>query len=300
MRRQYETLEESTKKFIRDIIINALAGGVVILVGAVIGIVPVNYIIVIVTTFFLTSSAFLFFNRRNKTHSFVSELGITGLWRDEEYFNKSRGVSYTEYCRQFIKEAQDGETIRILGYDWVEVFSDTTVLANDVLIPNGKSRFSFEVILVDPESPMALEKRSREMTWKTQSDNLLYPEGSKTSSLLRLRTKIANCVTVAEIFEQERPQYFDLKKTPTSLSFSFIMRADKAIGVIYTLPWKGKDSIIFEVAKSDSGKDTSGATRPKLAYGTDFYGFLQGYFESLWQSPGWQCVEVSEKQELAH
>lgn len=130
------------------------------------------------------------------------------------------------------------------------------------------------------------------MRWKTPSGKPIYPEGEGKESCIRLQTKIQSCLSVANIFASQRPNTFRLKLTPTMPCFSLLMNDNAVIGVIYSLPHKGKDSLIFEAKRVTVSKLNSIPSKAYVAYGTDFYGFLKGYFETMWDDPNWKCVNV--------
>ena len=198
---------------------------------------------------------------------------------------------------RFIKASPDGASIRIIGYDWIEIFQDTTLLGHDIFGPDGTSRLRFDVVLVNPRSAVAIEKRAWEMLWTDSAGKHLYPEGASDVSMQRLSSKIETSVTVAQIFQKERPESFRLKLTPTMLTLSAIMRSDRVIGVLYAGPWKGGDSVIFEARRLGYSKvDKFGSPRRQI-YGADLYGFIEGYWDALWQDPGWRRVEMRLKKE---
>jgi hypothetical protein len=284
-------------RFARDVVLSAAATGAIVAVGAVFHVVPLEVLISVgATALVALAIGFAFF--RSSRHAVIgSDIGLLGIWRDEDHFKQVKGVSYKEYCQRFVSECADGATIRIVGYYWIEVFQDTTLLANDIFGPDGSSRLRFNVILADPGSAAAIEKRAWEMLWRDSEGNPLYPEGASDVSLHRLVSKIETCVTVARIFQQERPQYFDLKVTPTMLNVSAILRDDRAIGQIYSAPWKGCDSVIFEAERLPRGKVERFGSQRRRTYGNDLYGVIEGYWNALWQHPDWHCVEMRMRQE---
>jgi len=260
-------------------------------------VVPLPIAVSVAATFLCTTSFFLIL-RQTKSGRIgrqALQLGITGLWRNEQDFQRHQGMSYTECCRRMIQETPDGQEVVILGYDWVEVFPDTSVLADDILRQTGVSRLRFRVVLVDPQGSAPLEKRAWEMLWCDGSGEPLYPEGSSPESLGRLVSKIQACVDVAAIFQRERPQYFDLKLTPVPPSFSMLMTETWAIGVLYSLPHKGKDTVIFRARPRKNKaihRVSTASRRISSVYGDGFYGFLKGYFESVWKDPNWRCSQL--------
>jgi hypothetical protein len=284
------------RKDIKGIVISAVGSGLVIIVVRVLDLLPLSVIITAAVTFVCTVSVFIIRihlkEKLSEELNSVLALGIIGLWRDETHFKKDRGISYAEYCREFIRNTPDGQKIRLFGYDWIELLADTTILGSDVLEPTGGSRIYFDVILADPKSPMVFEKRIREMTWETPYGELIYPEGKGKGSYTRLQTKIQSCLSVVDIFASQRPETFRRKLTPTMPCFSLLMNDDTVIGVMYSLPHKGKDTLIFEAKRVTVSKLNSRSSRAYVTYGTDFYGFLKGYFEAMWNDPTWKCVKV--------
>jgi hypothetical protein len=295
MRAEASFSKSAVARFARDILLSAVTAGVLIALGTIFDIVPFDILVAVGSTLVIALAVGLAVFRTHRGRLVGFGTGLVGIWRDEEHFERLQGISYREHCQRFIKGSVDGATIRIIGYDWIEIFQDTTLLANDIFGPDGTSRVRFDVVLVDPHSPVAVEKRAWEMLWKDASGDPLYPEGASDASMQRLASKIETCVTVARIFEQERPQYFRLKLTPTMIGMSAIMREDKATGVLYAAPWKGGDSIIFEVERVREGKVDRLASPRRRIYGADLYGFVEGYWDALWQDPHWRLVDLCWK-----
>lgn len=287
-------MKEDIRRFIIDIITGLIVAVLIVSFGQLVNVFSPEIWITIGITFFVTAVPLLLLLRKRYSYNSFKKLGIIGLWRDERHFQKQKGVGFTDYCRKFIDEVPTGQKVRILGYDWVELFSDTTILDKHIFGSDNTSRLSFDVVLLESESPMAIEKRAWEMSWRIGLNNHLYPEGRGSDSLQRLRSKIQNCTTVAKIFADERPQYFKLKQTPTLLHFSALMSQKKVIGVIYNPPWKGKDTLIFEAVKLERKKNSNGNLLQQHYHG-DFYGFIEGYLDAIWDEPNWRVVQVAEK-----
>lgn len=265
---------------------NVVTAGFLFALTKVFDVIPVPIAISIGVTFMVTSSLFvgiwIYIRSRNRFGS----LGITGFWSDAEHFQRDRGMSYGEFCLQFVSRTPHGHTIRMLGYDWAELLSDTPILGDHVF----PARLNFQVMLVDPKSPTVIEKRLWEMTWQNPDGAPVYPEGIATDSALRLRKKIENCVGNARIFEGERPEVFSLKLTQTFPSFAVLMNDEMAIGVLYTLPHKGKDTIIFEARRLQNKGQLSQIER---IFGTGLYGWLGAYFQAVWADPTWRHIHVT-------
>ena len=282
------------------VVADVIATFVVMQVASVVGAIPFNLIFVPALAVILTVTVCILVVRqsrravsvrfeelRNDVRPFA-DLGIKGIWRDEVAFREARGISYGEYCAEFVRNTKSGDTVRMIGYDWQELLPTTAPLQADIL-EGEHSRLQFQIILGDPKSPAMLEKRTWEMVWKDSNGDTIYPEGFDEGSVGLLQKKIENCVAVAELFVRRRPDYVQTKLTPTLLSLSILMNSERAVGVFYSYPFKGKDSPIFEVIR---GGEQRSESKVKGMYGSDFYGFLRGYFDSVWQDPSWKAIDV--------
>lgn len=265
-------------KFIRELVLSILVGLFLTRLNSVFDAIPVAIAISIGATFAATSCLFVGI-WKYRSRKKLGYLGITGVWYDEDHFKRDRGISYAEFCLQFLEGTADKETIRMLGYDWAQILAETQPVGDEHVF---NSRLKFKVILVDPDSEIVIEKRMWEMMW-TMDGKPVYPEGIQEDSKLRVRKKIANSVGNANIFVAEAKETFKLKLTPTFPSLAVLMNDDMATGLLYTLPHKGKNTIIFEARREASGGQMG------------FYDWLRDYFDAVWQKPKWRHIRVIDK-----
>lgn len=80
-----------------------------------------------------------------------------------EDFQRVTGREFGEYVRSFVTNSRPGSIFKILGIDWTELFGEAISATSERyfrLLSDPKTQF--RVILLDPRTPVGLEKRISE------------------------------------------------------------------------------------------------------------------------------------------
>lgn len=196
--------------------------------------------------------------------------GITVYARNYvEDFQKVTQREFGEYIRSFVLNSPPASAFRAVGIDWTELFGAAISATSErylKLLSNPNT--SFKVILLDPRSPVGLEKRLSEFKLSVDS-HVRYEENHPD----RVYGKILGSTKMIADYHKKYPNQFSyrfIKELPTGC---WIMNDSQIVFYLYSRCHKGWDSPVFIANKVSSG----------------IYEFFDQYFGFLWNNPN-PCV----------
>lgn len=191
--------------------------------------------------------------------------GIRLYARDTFRFRSVSGVDFGEYVRRLVTECSPGTTLKILGIDCAEIFGEGVSGVSELYAPSlREGQTQIRVILLDPRSKAAFEKRSYE--------NQLGAKGGRKESPNhpeRIYGKILSSCMIIGGYQRDFPSRLDCRFVQAVPSVSCLLNGSQVVWSLYTSCHKGWASPIFIADRSEDG----------------IYDFFDEYFEFLWLNP---------------